>query len=614
MRYLSFIFLFFGFIGFSQAQIQVFPLQKTAKSLPTQAQFFSDEDTTIAVEDTVMLSLPFFEDFLPHSHLPDTNHWQRGGGVLLNNNMGIRIPSQGIATFDGVDELGVPYEEVNVRLEGYADRLTSHFFDLSEYGEFDSLLISFFWQSAGLGEMPDANDRLILEFQNEEGEWVEAWRQAGGNKDTVFTQTAVHVDDRQFLHEFFRFRFSSYQRLSGPYDVWNLDYIYFDASRDPEKLTRLDLATTQIFDNFIAPYTAMPLSHYIADTLNFTRDTLWAGLNNLDSRFNVIAYDCVVEDMISNTFLGSIKDSADVVEEYPELYKMIGLPYAALLPLNRDSLELRTTFRVNTDESDSLTLRNDTIRRTTVLKNYYAYDDGSAEYAAGINQKFGQLAYQYYTPIVAEMSDIDINFVQVGENLEGQTFNLRVWQKLDTARAFINDSLLLVQNVTFRYPKTPNGFIRIPLARRLAVSDTFYIGIEQLNKEVITIGLDRNTDTGDKMFYNVRNFWEQNTFVKGSLMMRPVFRSPEEVVGIPKEEQPKTEYRIYPNPTSNRLRIEGRHSSWKLIDLQGRNIKQAEYNFAQSSSEISVLGLPKGLYLLQIFEDQNFQTKKIIVE
>ena len=61
-------------------------------------------------QDTVFVTIPFYEDFSDYfSGTPDTSKWQTSNGVFINNNYGLGILTTGVATFDGQDSIGTPY-------------------------------------------------------------------------------------------------------------------------------------------------------------------------------------------------------------------------------------------------------------------------------------------------------------------------------------------------------------------------------------------------------------------------------------------------------------------------------------------------------------------------
>ena len=58
------------------------------------------------------LSLPFFEDFTNYETYPNPLKW-KDALVYINNTFPINPISRGVATFDGLNAYGVPYDSVN---------------------------------------------------------------------------------------------------------------------------------------------------------------------------------------------------------------------------------------------------------------------------------------------------------------------------------------------------------------------------------------------------------------------------------------------------------------------------------------------------------------------
>jgi hypothetical protein len=126
------------------------------------------------------LSLPFFDDFstTATSH-PDSAFWMPGSGVYINNSLATTQPSVNMATFDGLDGNGVPYNYTSQLAQGNTDTLTSLPINLAGMTPADSVYLSFYWLAKGLGELPDDNDTLRLEFLGQDQQWVSVWAATG---------------------------------------------------------------------------------------------------------------------------------------------------------------------------------------------------------------------------------------------------------------------------------------------------------------------------------------------------------------------------------------------------------------------------------------------------
>src|SRR5690606_37405864 len=99
-----------------------------------------------------MISLPFFDDFSQQYYYPDADKWE-DNYVYINSNYAVNPISYGVATFDGLDSTGYPYNFNNPTSHGVADYLTSKPIDLSSVT--DSVYLSFFFQPQGNGNRPE---------------------------------------------------------------------------------------------------------------------------------------------------------------------------------------------------------------------------------------------------------------------------------------------------------------------------------------------------------------------------------------------------------------------------------------------------------------------------
>ena len=84
--------------------------------------------------------------------------------VFINDNYAINPWTIGVATFDGLDEIGYPHDWTVSGATGWADDLTSKPIDLSTYSVGDSVYMSFFYQAGGVSLTPESDDSLVLEF------------------------------------------------------------------------------------------------------------------------------------------------------------------------------------------------------------------------------------------------------------------------------------------------------------------------------------------------------------------------------------------------------------------------------------------------------------------
>jgi len=199
--------------------------------------------------------------------------------AFQNTTFPINPPTIGVVTLDGLNEFGRPYNNTVINPIGNADVLTSKPIDLSPYLNDSALFISFFVQAKGLGDAPNIQDSLVLEFKNEyEDLWVNVW---GINIDDVtdndFKQYYVAIRDTnliagpRYFYQDFQFRFRNIASLSGNNDHWNIDYIRLDRNRalvEQDTVIR-DVAFLYDFPNSLSTYSMLPWSQFQAGADSF---------------------------------------------------------------------------------------------------------------------------------------------------------------------------------------------------------------------------------------------------------------------------------------------------------------------------------------------------------
>jgi hypothetical protein len=95
-----------------------------------------------------------------------------------------------------------------------------------------------------------------------------------------------------------------------------------------------------------------------------------------------------------------------------------------------DSLNLIAKFFViTTDTIPNVNLKtNDTIVSRVALSDYYAFDDGSAEYGVQVNQKLGRVAVQYTLAKPDTIGGVRIAMVPFNKDISGQSFTIQIFR------------------------------------------------------------------------------------------------------------------------------------------------------------------------------------------
>ncbi|WP_111393566.1 T9SS type A sorting domain-containing protein [Algoriphagus aquaeductus] len=575
-------------------------------------RFSGNEYSEVNSRTQLTNSLPFWEDF---SKGIDTLKW-RVQGVSFTETIGINAPSVGMALFNGVNENGVPYS-LQVRDQGESDYLTSRPFDLSTIAsnQRNTLYLSFFWQSGGLAEAPDENDRLSLQILDATGAWQTVWQQQGGAEldRTRFFQEIIQIRP-EWQHEAFQFRFYSSGRQSGPFDSWLLDYIYMNTGRSASNLTYPDRALTQSNQVRLDGYGAYPW-----ELVEKNQTNQWSQVGNeflnLENRFRAMEYSITASDSTgrsilsinSNTPFNPVPNTLErrsflsrTFEDIPLIDQPGDLIFKTYLTSGDGLL-----FEVNQGDTlrfPSVDYRlNDTVRSTFPLRDFFAYDHGSADYSAGINQRSGQLAVLYQTPEPVFLEGISINFTNPSQ--ANQAIDLVVWDDLSQKPIFSKEFVIPVLA-----PGEELAFF--PIEESIQVDGDFYVGFTQFTNNFIYVGLDKLNDQGDKIYYNVGGGWAKNESVKGSLMIRPHVSKSRTDGG---SNLPEVGYRIYPNPVVDDLFVEGQFSEVRIIDSFGREIFLPRESTEQGEM-LNFRGQRPGIYVLNLDTPAGPKSFRILVK
>ncbi|WPP51409.1 T9SS type A sorting domain-containing protein [Catalinimonas niigatensis] len=601
-------------------------------------QHFTNASIQQSNADTLVL--PFWEDFSNANYnttdnerfVPSPERWAEGSQtVRVNTGLDINAPTVGIATFDGVNENGRPYSTQPTEM-GLADSLVSLPIDLSvvPVNQRQSVYFSFFWQQFGLGEFPDQEDSIRLQFKNAQNVWITQWSKSGG--DTLitdqFTQEMIQVVNPGFFHNGFQFRFQSYNRLSGAFDTWNIDYIFFNSQRTASNTAYLDRALASLPTSPFGEYTAVPMKQFREAPERYLGSSS-VEFYNLNVQLQPVRFTALLRDQVSGNIIQILNDD-NALSPIPSGFDRRTITSnpleLAALDLDQDSLYVETEFNITSGDNylvaqvvagDTLFYTNvdyrvnDTVRATFVLDEQFAYDDGEAEFGVEINQNGGKIAYQFVAPKKDLLTHINIYFPPLARNQSATPFRLMVWQSLEDTLG--EEVVLRAQQAQTSASDQINQFTSFELSSPVVVEDTFYIGYEQQGESFIAIGFDKNTNASDKTFYNVTGEWAQDSVLRGSLMMRPGFDKSRNVTG---SDDPviveKEELQIFPNPSSGSFKVSQPFVELYIYDVTGKLLKHfVSDGYSQESVETN---LTKGVYLVRIFAQGEYSSRKLIIQ
>ena len=525
---------------------------------------------TFRIQQSAIEDLPIFDDFSYQGPFPDSTIWL-DDDPYINRQMAIDPPSFGVATFDGLNKNGIPYGGGY----GQADRLTSKVIKMEQYQN-ELVVLSYWLQPQGLGNKPEPEDSIAVEFKNRTGDWevVSSYLGIPLNVPNSVIDTFTFYRDtipEEFKHDDFQFRFVSYSDRTGVLDNWQLDYIRLEADAEP---TFGDVAFQNNPGFLLTPYSSVPYRHLTAEDRiqEFLTDSIEVFVRNFTSgkigvdpsRFNIIELNnninllgtdqlVLLNNVESNLNPNSSANYSYLLNEVPRFAQFYPNVAAELMNsgsfTDTDQLRISMSYELSANQNDGFpaVVRNDVASTVTVLDDYFAYDDGTAE-AGFIAQENNSVAVKFTSYIEDSLRAVRIHFPVTTVDASDQIFDLRVYVVEDPSIDSLNrnsvpvyEAFSLPVEYTSSFYDTLQGFTTYPLVDRdgaitpvhLPAGSDFYISWTQVSTcdgfQCIPVGFDRNTAGGrDAIFINLLGDWEPldsaivATLPTGSLMLRAV--------------------------------------------------------------------------------------------
>jgi hypothetical protein len=573
--------------------------------------------------------LPFFDDFsynLADSIIyPDQIFWC-DSDVYINSSYSNDPISIGFATFDALDKHGKLYPQVLTSDHFLADKLTSDSIQFGSLTPADSVYLSFYYQPAGIGEIPDPADSFMLQFRSPVKKiWETIWAVPGSAKKP-FQRVMIPITDTLYIKNGFQFRFCNFASISesnttaghdGNGDIWNLDYVQLGPGRKFDDTIVRDLAIIRPLYSPLLNFESIPWSHFsrpdvyqkaMGSSLN-----LWIRNNDDVERTATRTYkvDDVLEGTTFNLFTSS---SAQILAGKTDAF-FDTLP-DPLISLSKDSAIFRFTASLENDSAYDKK-QNDTVRYYQVFNNYYAYDDGTAEYGyglVGVGSAGAMMAYKFTGYVSDTLWAVKMNFNRSLRDANVQPFSLTVWScsggKPDKI-LYQKDS---VDNEAYKPDPSYemlNKFKTYYLDTPVVVPDTFFVGWTQISETFLNIGLDINRNVGYNPSDNSKNRIYMNfigtpddwstTHRTGALMIRPVVGTYRQVRVKPRQ-LIEGKLLTYPNPVIDKLNIKlpgnsvPSNATVYIFDLTGKMVLNKTF----IGKSIDIGGLNPGVYLFRL--------------
>lgn len=566
------------------------------------------------------LELPFFDDFSATSIEPDPKLWS-DANAFVNNSYCIEPVTNGVVTLDIIDYRGSIYEGATFDPVSFvADHLSSHPFKF-DFVPADSLYLSFLYQPGGLGDLPEEQDSLLVDFYApSDSAWVNVWGIPGTGLHS-FKTVMIPISETRFLRDGFRFRFRNraslpknvdYIDVRANVDHWNVDYIRLDRNRFAADTILRDVAFIQPLGSILKDLTSLPWSHFADAATTILDEKVRARYRNNDTISRNITRSFLLQEPYYNE---NYSPSPPTAQDLPAgRDTLVEFDYFYPIDINRgDSALIRIKASLRTDEFDPKD--NDTVVHDQVFKDYYAYDDGTAEAGYGLRgqgTKSSSVAMKYYAYTADKLGGVDISFNQLHDSLNQEYyFELVVWSD----NGGVPGSVIFEDAKELRpdYPSQFPGFARYYFSEPVEVDGPFYVGWRQYNQYMLNVGLDLNNRPEPHIiFYNYQGKWEESE-APGVILFRPFLFDEDRPLSKPKLSSESIQ--VFPNPASGQLYIKlpsELENSWfkvELYDASGRLALQKNIRDGQ----MDVSDLPVGIYFMKLSSKERVMHSKILI-
>jgi len=609
------------------------------KQAEIQAKRHSTHADTIPFSNPYnIINLPFNEDFTKEGPYPDSAKWINNE-VFVNRTYPIAPLNYGVATFDGLDKNGYPYDiTAPPTVSISCDTLTSKRINMNlniTPGSNDTVYMRFYFQAQGRGNAPEPEDSLFLEFQSSKDTvWREVWSYMGystAGPDTGFHRVMIALNQLDTGHyintPWFQFRFRNFATPCGNLDHWNLDCIQIEANRIYSDTVINGTALAYEPLSFLANYQSMPWRQYqgasdIAPTGHvYIRNNNANGTYPITYKYQGNHYG----NPFSIPFVAT-DPTGPLPFDSGFGYEKVGYVAEPKIGQNGfsfgNSLSDTTVFTINHINYVN-TLSTDTLTTKQNFYNYYAYDDGSAEIAYGLEGlgtgAGGSVAVNFNLNVTDTLKAVQFFWSPTVKDVSADGFRLCVWapggHSGPGSLMYRSDSLLSPQYLP-GYNHFRTYYLYPPL---VLPPGPFFVGWMQYTEDNLSVGFDQNTNAMNHNFFAVDSSsnWQFSIF-PGSLMIRPLFGDTIRMNGINELGFLLRGVNLFPNPAQDKFYLsipssngETEHYTVQLSDAYGKLLSSQSY-LAGEAMDISAF--PNGFYFVRIIaRDKASCVKKLLI-
>lgn len=590
-------------------------------------EFFIPVEVPIETE----APFPFFDDFSDTQIIPNAARW-KDRSAYINRTLAYAPPSLGVATLDGLNEDGLPYFPADIQIDGIADQFHSNRFCMDGIAPEDSLYFSFYYQGKGNGDYPNTDDSLIVEFLNKDGEWIQQWGTKYEFDETIpvfetgFEQVVIPMNDSMYFFKGFQFRFSNKATLNGQNDHWHIDYVELDSYPSGFDATIDDITFMYPAPSILATYSSMPWYQFEGFEEQELFPQFLLPVRNNKGTPTAINTSAEVFEVCTNELINSLENFGFRDYDSLEIFIADFTPSNYLPSAPDENVVLDFTFNIEDDGDDVAS--NNTLTHRQFFSNYLSYDDGTPELAIGYEKNGAQLAQKYYLNKPDTLVGLMIYFTHIVEDVSDNEFYLMAWNSINLSDNQALEDDVIARSLSTKNPIYTDGlnqFTVYEFDEPVAVTDSFYVGYQQVLDKNLSVGFDvyspyilddaiaeYSKSARLNTYFNDQAVWENSSY-EGAAMIRPILSSTQDVVATNIEATIELNkgFSIFPNPASDQITLEfgsGNESGVvSLYSLDGKLLIQKEI---YSGASINIENLTSGMYITNLQSgDKNMSTK-----
>ncbi|MCU0347668.1 MAG: T9SS type A sorting domain-containing protein [Saprospiraceae bacterium] len=265
--------------------------------------------------------------------------------------------------------------------------------------------------------------------------------------------------------------------------------------------------------------------------------------------------------------------------------------------------------------SSSGTPENNTVKGKTYLSDYFAHDDGTAEWQVFFEHPVGgeQFASKFHANVADRLHAVQLMFPHVNGDVSDQFFNLKVW-----VGSLDSEPVLYRQLLTPLYPNlvydTLQGFTTYllddfagnPTPVDIPAGTDFYIGFEQETPTNLGIPLGFDVQNPCECSWvkleSTGDWFQFPSDIPGAIMMRAVMAETKSTSGAQEVENESSAFQVqfYPNPTTGQLNISlatGNFDDFEYAIFNNLGQRVGQGTLLQS---LDLSSLSNGIYSVQV--------------